>query len=139
MSASLRSLPGEVLGQLRALYSLNQEDLVTTALAFLALMLPPMPSLHVKIKRKHVDPRVSVVAPYNSKLDRMAYCESTDRWWLDTGNGFYGGLQFTLSTWYSVGGRGYPNQNSELEQKYRAVLVFKRRGSWADWPVCGYR
>lgn len=115
---------------------------MTTALAFLAMILP---SMNVVERHKHhhrhkiVDPRVSVVAPYNAKLDRIAYCESTDRWWLNTGNGFYGGLQFTLSTWWSVGGKGYPNEASELEQKYRAVLVYKRRGSWADWPVCGYR
>lgn len=78
-----------------------------------------------------------IVAPYDSKLNRMASCESTSRWWLNTGNGFYGGLQFTPSTWWSVGGRGYPNASSELEQKYRAVLVHNRRGSWGDWPVCG--
>lgn len=100
-------------------------------------------TIHYHHRRHHkpkvVDKRIAVVAPYDAKLNRIAYCESTDRWYLDTGNGFYGGLQFTLSTWWSVGGRGYPNYNSELEQKYRAVLVYKRRGSWADWPVCGYR
>ena len=93
---------------------------MTTALAFMAIMLPPMPSLHIKVKHKPIDRRLSIVAPYDSKLDRMAYCESTDRWWLDTGNGFYGGLQFTLSTWFSVGGQGMPNENSELEQKYQS-------------------
>jgi hypothetical protein len=79
-----------------------------------------------------------VVRPFNWKLNRIAWCESTGRWHIATGNGFYGGLQFTLGTWYSVGGRGMPHLNSVLEQKYRAVKVYKRRGSWADWPVCGY-
>lgn len=83
--------------------------------------------------------RWATVRPYNAKLNRIAYCESTGRWHLNTGNGFYGGLQFTLGTWWSVGGRGMPHFASVLEQKYRAVKVFKRRGNWGDWPVCGYR
>lgn len=78
------------------------------------------------------------VAPYNAKLNRMAWCESTGRWFINTGNGYYGGLQFDLRTWRSVGGRGYPHQNSKLEQKYRAVRLIKRRG-YVPWPVCGYR
>ena len=113
---------------------------MTLAMTMLA-MIVPTPAV-IKAKRPHFrhreDPRLRVVAPYNTKLDRMAYCESTNNWSDNTGNGFFGGLQFTLSTFHSVGGRGMPNQNSELEQKYRAVLVYKRRGSWADWPVCGF-
>jgi hypothetical protein len=82
--------------------------------------------------------RWSVVRPYNAKLNRMAKCESGGRWFIATGNGFYGGLQFTYSTWRSVGGRGYPHNNSVMEQKYRAVLLIKRAG-YRPWPVCGYR
>jgi hypothetical protein len=85
--------------------------------------------------RRH---RRKVVRPYNVKLNRIAGCESGGRWFINTGNGFYGGLQFTLGTWQSVGGSGYPHHNSKLEQKYRAVKVYKRRGNWGDWPVCGY-
>jgi hypothetical protein len=81
----------------------------------------------------------NVVRPFNGKLNRIASCESGGRWHIATGNGFFGGLQFTLGTWASVGGQGMPHLNTPLEQKYRAVLVFKRRGSWADWPVCGFR
>jgi len=88
---------------------------------------------------KHRTNRWKVVRPYNSKLERIAWCESRKRWFINTGNGFFGGLQFTLATWWSAGGRGMPHHNSELEQKYRAVKVYKRRGSWADWPICGYR
>lgn len=102
----------------------------------LALLVP-----HIQ-EKVDPDPRIHAVAPYNAKLNRMAYCESTDRWNLDTGNGDYGGLQFSLSTWYAAGGKGYPNQNSELEQKYRAVIWHNTIGTWvtsAGWPVCGYR
>jgi hypothetical protein len=103
--------------------------LIAVASAALLLALPA-PALALN--------RWRVVRPYNAKLERMAQCESTGRWYIATGNGFYGGLQFTLSTWWSVGGRGYPHRNSELEQKYRAVLLIRRAG-YAPWPVCGYR
>lgn len=78
-----------------------------------------------------------IVKPYDAKLNRMAGCESSWRWYINTGNGFYGGLQFTLRTWRSVGGKGYPHQNSILEQKYRAVRLIWKRG-YTPWPVCGY-
>jgi Transglycosylase-like domain len=87
--------------------------------------------------RGHCGYKCHVIKPYNRKLNRMAWCESTGRWFVNTGNGFYGGLQFDLSTWRSVGGRGYPHQNSILEQKYRAVRLIWRRG-YRPWPVCGY-
>lgn len=82
--------------------------------------------------------RWAVVRPYNAKLERMAWCESRQRWDLNTHNGFYGGLQFTVSTWRGVGGRGMPHWASELEQKFRAVLLIRRAG-YGPWPVCGFR
>jgi len=109
------------------------------ALTLAALILPPPPNVAVGVGHVRTDHRAEVVRPYKAKLIRMAWCESTGRWWLSTGNGFYGGLQFTLGTWHSVGGSGYPHWHSKLEQMYRAVRVYLRRGSWADWPVCGYR
>jgi hypothetical protein len=83
----------------------------------------------------HSDPRWNVVRPYNDKLNSIAYCESTNRWFINTDNGFYGGLQFKLSTWHRVGGKGYPHQNTVLEQKYRAVLLIKKNG-YSPWPNC---
>jgi hypothetical protein len=83
------------------------------------------------------DSRWQVVRPYDKKLERMAHCESRGRWFINTGNGYYGGLQFDLSTWKSVGGLGYPHRNSKLEQKFRAVLLIKTRG-YRPWPICGY-
>ena len=101
-----------------------------------SLMLILTPAHTARVQAHHVDPRWRVVRPYNAKLNRMAWCESTGRWYIDTGNGFYGGLQFDLSTWHSVGGRGYPHQNSIMEQKYRAVRLIKSRG-YSPWPRCG--
>lgn len=81
------------------------------------------------------------VRPWNAKLNRMAQCESRRRWRLNTGNGFFGGLQFTLGTWHSAGGDGYPHRKSALEQKYFAVRWHDKIGTWvtsAGWPHCGY-
>lgn len=101
---------------------------MTLVATVLALALPAPHDAHVD--------RWDVVRPYNAKLERMAQCESTGRWNIATGNGFYGGLQFTLPTWRSVGGRGMPHWASRLEQKYRAVLLIRRAG-YRPWPVCG--
>lgn len=78
-----------------------------------------------------------VVAPLNSYLMKIARCESNLRWHIDTGNGFLGGLQFTKSSWLSVGGKRWrlPHQASPLEQKFRAVLLSRVQG-WRAWPVC---
>jgi hypothetical protein len=105
---------------------------LTVLLTALTLMI--FPTVH------HQDHRWRVVRPYNAKLERMAVCETRyngrARWFLYSGNGYYGGLQFDLSTWRSVGGRRYPHHNSKLEQKYRAVLLIRKRG-YQPWPDCG--
>ena len=77
-----------------------------------------------------------VVKPYSRYFDRVAWCESTGRWRINTGNGFYGGLQFTLSSWRAVGGSGYPHWHGKLEQKYRGVKLLRLQGRGA-WPHCG--
>lgn len=65
----------------------------------------------------------------------LAQCESSGNWSIDTGNGFYGGLQFTLSSWQAVGGTGYPNQASPSQQILRAQMLQSIQG-WGAWPVC---
>lgn len=74
----------------------------------------------------------------NGTLQRIAQCESGGNPTTDTGNGFYGKYQFTLSTWASVGGSGNPAQASEAEQDMRAGILYSRSGP-SPWPVCGYR
>jgi hypothetical protein len=68
--------------------------------------------------------------------DRVAACESSGNWGISTGNGFYGGLQFTQSTWNANGGSGNPANASKSEQKRVAQNVLKSQGPGA-WPVCG--
>jgi resuscitation-promoting factor RpfB len=68
--------------------------------------------------------------------DRLAQCESGGNWAINTGNGYYGGLQFNLSTWHSYGGSGYPNQASRETQIAIATKVRDASGGYGAWPAC---
>jgi resuscitation-promoting factor RpfE len=70
--------------------------------------------------------------------DAVARCESGGNWAINTGNGYYGGLQFTMSTWHANGGTGSPHNASRAEQIRVANNVLKSQGIGA-WPVCGRR
>ena len=67
--------------------------------------------------------------------DKLAYCESGGNWAINTGNGYYGGLQFLASTWRAYGGTGLPHQNSREEQIRIAKRVQADVG-WKAWPSC---
>lgn len=71
----------------------------------------------------------------SSVWDKLAACESGGNWSINTGNGYYGGLQFSLSSWRGVGGRGYPHQASKAEQIRRAEML-RASGGWGHWPAC---
>ncbi|MGH3636581.1 MAG: transglycosylase family protein, partial [Mycobacterium sp.] len=66
----------------------------------------------------------------------VAECESGNDWSADTGNGFYGGLQFKQSTWDSNGGIGSPAGASRNQQIAVAERVLATQGPEA-WPKCG--
>jgi hypothetical protein len=70
--------------------------------------------------------------------DAVAACESGGNWSTDTGNGYYGGLQFTMGTWRANGGSGSPRNASRDEQIRVANNVLHSQGIRA-WPVCGRR
>jgi hypothetical protein len=81
-----------------------------------------------------------VVAPTasaapGSDWDRLAQCESTGNWGINTGNGFSGGLQFTPSTWRSFGGSGLAHRASREQQIAVAERVLAKQG-WGAWPAC---
>lgn len=67
--------------------------------------------------------------------DQLAACESGGNWQINTGNGYYGGLQFTASSWAAVGGQGLPHQASKSEQIKRAQMLQASQG-WGAWPAC---
>lgn len=68
----------------------------------------------------------------NSVWDKIAQCESGGNWSINTGNGYYGGLQFSAATWHSVGGSGLPSSHSRDEQIKRAKILQARSG-WGQW------
>jgi resuscitation-promoting factor RpfA len=73
--------------------------------------------------------------------DRVARCESSGNWHINTGNGFYGGLQFTASTWAGFGGHRFApqaNRATRVQQIAVARRVLAVQGPRA-WPVCGPR
>ncbi|MGA5032726.1 transglycosylase family protein [Streptomyces cellulosae] len=73
--------------------------------------------------------------------DRIAQCESGGDWHINTGNGYYGGLQFSASTWRAFGGTAYAptaDRASKGRQIEIAAKVQHAQG-WNAWPVCGAR
>jgi uncharacterized protein YabE (DUF348 family) len=73
--------------------------------------------------------------------DAVAACESGGNWHINTGNGFYGGLQFDYGTWLSNGGGAYaPRADlaSREQQIAVATRLYNARGA-SPWPVCGQR
>ncbi|MGC0402795.1 LysM repeat protein [Streptomyces sp. SAI-126] len=81
----------------------------------------------------------SASAATASEWDAVAQCESGGNWSINTGNGYYGGLQFSASTWAAYGGTQYAaqaNQASKSQQISVAEKVLASQGKGA-WPVCG--
>ncbi|MEY9875864.1 hypothetical protein ABH931_005370 [Streptacidiphilus sp. MAP12-33] len=76
-----------------------------------------------------------------STWDKVAQCESGGDWSINTGNGYYGGLQFSASTWRAYGGGAYAstaNHATKGQQITVAERVLDSQGPGA-WPVCGPR
>ena len=67
--------------------------------------------------------------------DALARCESGGNWAANTGNGYYGGLQFSLATWQNLGGQGTPNQASKATQIEMGKKLYRSSG-WNAWPGC---
>ena len=70
--------------------------------------------------------------------DRLAYCESTGRWWANTGNGYFGGLQMDMTFWRRHGGLQYaPRPDlATRSQQIAVAIVGQSVQGWGAWPVC---
>jgi hypothetical protein len=109
----------------------NLRKKLTTASIGGALAVAPMAvSLSLSTASAHADGGVN--------WDAVASCESGGNWSINTGNGYYGGLQFTMNTWQANGGSGSPHNASRSEQIRVAQNVLNTQGIGA-WPVCGRR
>ncbi|MFD7403177.1 transglycosylase family protein [Streptomyces sp. NPDC059866] len=81
----------------------------------------------------------SASAATASEWDAVAQCESGGNWSINTGNGYYGGLQFSASTWAAYGGTQYAataDQATKAQQIQIAEKVLAGQGKGA-WPHCG--
>lgn len=76
--------------------------------------------------------------PADSVWRSLSMCESGGNWQTDSGNGYFGGLQFSLSSWQSVGGSGYPHEQPAETQIEMAERLQTRQG-WSAWPACASR
>ncbi|WP_327357154.1 transglycosylase family protein [Streptomyces sp. NBC_01304] len=73
--------------------------------------------------------------------DRIAKCESGGNWHINTGNGYYGGLQFSASTWRAYGGGAYAPTADRAGKGQQIAIATKvqRAQGWGAWPTCSAR
>jgi uncharacterized protein YabE (DUF348 family) len=94
---------------------------------------PVTEKVKVGTKQRPAAPSV----PGGGVWDALAQCEAGGNWSANTGNGYYGGLQFHPDTWRSYGGQGLPSENSREQQIAIAQkLVNANGGSFSAWPHC---
>lgn len=74
----------------------------------------------------------------NGVWDRIAQCESGGNWHINTGNGYYGGLQFSASTWKGFGGGAYARTADKASKAQQIAIATKvqRVQGWGAWPTC---
>jgi len=74
-----------------------------------------------------------------ARWDAIASCESSGNWAINTGNGYYGGLQFDQNTWERNGGLRYAGRAdlATREEQIAIAEVTRARQGWGAWPVCG--
>lgn len=91
---------------------------------FLAVLVLALPVLMALPAKAHYGP---------TRWDCLAHYESTHRWRINTGNGHYGGLQFSLSTWRYYGGPKYSGNRYPHRATRREQIVIGRRTAWKGW------
>ena len=127
--------PGEQTVVMRVYVQNGQE--VRREQVLSGAVVPPVPRV-VRIGTNDDVPAAPAVVD-GSVWDRLAQCESTGNWAINSGNGYYGGLQFDRRTWAAYGGTQYaplPHQASREEQIAVAERVRADRGGFSAWPAC---
>ncbi|MEU1502448.1 transglycosylase family protein [Streptomyces sp. NPDC005732] len=73
--------------------------------------------------------------------DRIAQCESGGNWHINTGNGYYGGLQFSAGTWRAYGGTAYAATADKASRSAQIAIAAKVQNAqgWGAWPTCSAR
>lgn len=80
-------------------------------------------------------PAATAPAAVGEPWATLVQCEASGNWSMNSGNGYYGGLQFHIGTWRSHGGVGMPHENSPAQQIEVAKRVQASQG-WGAWPAC---
>ncbi|MDK1277355.1 MULTISPECIES: resuscitation-promoting factor [unclassified Arthrobacter] len=77
-------------------------------------------------------------APTSGTWASLAQCESGGNWHINSGNGYYGGLQFSQSSWLGAGGGAYAPVASDAtpEQQIAVAERLRANGGWGHWPSC---
>ncbi|MGW7521558.1 LysM peptidoglycan-binding domain-containing protein [Streptomyces sp. NPDC054796] len=80
----------------------------------------------------------AAAAPNDGVWDRLAQCESGGNWSTNTGNGYYGGLQFSASTWRAYGGGAYAPTADKAGKAQQIAVATKVQAAqgWGAWPTC---
>ncbi len=107
-------------------------ELVATKVVKKRVLRAPVDAI-VRVGTKEVAPNF---AGGNTVWDRLAQCESGGNWSINTGNGYYGGLQFSLGTWRAYGGTGLPSQHTREYQIMIATKLRNASGGYGAWPGC---
>jgi hypothetical protein len=121
--------------RLRTRQTIAASILIVLVLGVLAL-LGFIPSFSDKVEYAEAFEFVESLPPETVQTwDALAECETNTDWSKNSGNDFFGGLQFTESSWREVGGEGEPDRAPREEQIYRADKLRQLQG-WAAWPSC---
>ncbi len=101
----------------------------------------PHPQIEIHGTKPRPEPEPAPAPPIGdtSTWDALAECESGGDWSINTGNGYYGGLQFNYETWHAYGGGAYaeyPNDASREQQIAIAEKVRDANGGYGAWPAC---
>ncbi len=108
-------------------------ELVTRKVVQARVSVKAVPAI-VKVGTK--EQATSNFAGGSTVWDSLAKCESGGNWAINTGNGYYGGLQFNLGTWRAYGGTGLPSQASRATQIAVATRLRDASGGYGPWPGC---
>lgn len=143
--------PGETAADVATIYRVSSKWTVYDANPFIvrpnqlpvgAWLYIPHPSLTPARRPRPGEAGWSETPSPNVIVDQvwldLARCESSGNWGIDSGNGYYGGLQFLPSSWRAVGGRGMPHHAHPMEQIARADALQRIQG-WKAWPVCSVK
>ncbi|MEV0242520.1 transglycosylase family protein [Streptomyces sp. NPDC050674] len=112
--------------------SVRKQQVRTTAVLAGAALLAPLGVLAATGNAAAADSGV---------WDRIAQCESGGDWHINTGNGYYGGLQFAPSTWNAYGGTAYAPTADRASRSQQIAVATKvqRAQGWGAWPTCSAR